>query len=355
MSTADESEIVISVRGLPPTKGGLSIISPEHRHHARVFDLLSATRDALPAGFVPYRTAVSLTLVVHAPTPAPPGDPTNFLGGIADVLQRKVPTDAFGALGLVHVYENDLQLRRVEYEQRLAPETSYEVRLRSLGGVPLIGDSQASDAEPLVAELAVDIVDRDDLAIEFVNIIERARRRDLRVEDALSLLAWLDLQNALPDSFLVDVREAVLASNDLAMDLWTTASRFSQALQRLFLGERQQEDLALLTHLRRAGARFELIDLDVSRPVLATAELQGGDIDIVFWPIVWSALGVLRPPVRDRVGVCSDENCGRLFVDRTKNGSKTWCSSQCTNRAKVRAYRIRQSGLSESALTYVVD
>ena len=349
-----EAEIVISVKGLPPAKGGLSILSSDHRHHARVMELLRATAGALPAGFVPYRTAVGMKLTVWAPTPAPPGDPTNFLGGIADVLQRKILSESLGALGPICVYENDLQLRRVQYEQRLAPERSYEVRLQSLGGPVLVSDAR-QEPERLIAEFVVDVFDREDLAVEFVNIMERARRRDLSVDDALSLLTWLRLQRALPDAFLADVSAAVVASADVAHQLWAMARAVAQALQRRFLGERHASDAALLTQVRRASAQFELIDLDSAHSTLAISELRGEHIAVVFWPILWSALGLLRPATRHRIGVCADETCRRLFVDRTKNNSKTWCSLQCTTRAKVRAYRMRQSELSEGELTYVVD
>jgi len=354
----DDAEIVISVEGLPPTKGGSSIVSAEHQHHERVLSLLRATRAALRPGFLPYRTAVGLKLTVYAPTPAPPGDPTNFLGGIADALQRKRPSEALGELGSVSVYENDLQLRRVEYEQRLAPNSSYTVTLQGLGGPDLVRDSRPetrAEPEPLVGEFVVDIFDREDLAIEFVNLLERPRRRDLPIDDAVALLAWLRLQKALPDSFLGDIKERVLTSSVVAIELWSMARRLAQALQRLFLGERQEADLALLTQLRRVSARFELVDVDAGRPVLAASELSGGDVGVVFWPILWSALGLLRPLLRDHIGTCQDETCQRLFVDRTKNHSKTWCSMQCTTRAKVRAYRMRHSGLSESELPYVVD
>jgi predicted RNA-binding Zn ribbon-like protein len=356
MSADETNEIVVSVGGLPPSKNGPSIASAEHRHHTRVVELLRATQQALPAEFVPFRTAVRLKVTVFAPTPAPPGDPTNFLGGVADALQRKAFPDDLGALAHVVVYENDLQLRRVEYEQRVAPETSYELRIQSLGGPILIGDGrEAGRPESPVVEIVVDVVERDDLALAFVNVLERARRRDLVVDDALSLLAWLRFQRALPDSFLDNMREAVITSSETAIEVWGTATRLAQALQRLFLGQREEADVALITEIKRAGARFELVDLDSTRPSLATAELRGAEVGVVFWPILWSALTLLRAPIRDRIGVCHEETCKRLFVDRTKNASKTWCSSTCGTRAKVRSYRMRHSGLEESALTYVVD
>lgn len=46
----------------------------------------------------------------------------------------------------------------------------------------------------------------------------------------------------------------------------------------------------------------------------------------------------------DRLKACADPDCGWIFLDRSKPGSRRWCSSTgCGNRQKTRAYRARQT------------
>jgi predicted RNA-binding Zn ribbon-like protein len=44
----------------------------------------------------------------------------------------------------------------------------------------------------------------------------------------------------------------------------------------------------------------------------------------------------------DRLGVCEADNCDRVFVDVSRNGSRRFCSAACLNRTKVSAFRARQ-------------
>jgi predicted RNA-binding Zn ribbon-like protein len=44
-----------------------------------------------------------------------------------------------------------------------------------------------------------------------------------------------------------------------------------------------------------------------------------------------------------RFGVCDARQCDRVYVDLTRNGSRRYCSEACTARAKMAAYRVRQS------------
>ena len=47
-----------------------------------------------------------------------------------------------------------------------------------------------------------------------------------------------------------------------------------------------------------------------------------------------------------RLKICREETCQRVFFDKSKNQSKTWCSMQvCGNRSKTRTYRDRQREL----------
>ena len=134
------------------------------------------------------------------------------------------------------------------------------------------------------------------------------------------------------------------------------AKSLSATLSRLFLGGRLAEDVAFLSDLKRACAKYERLDLDTDIDLpLATLELDGHDSSSALMPVVRSALRLLLPSVRGRIGVCADESCARLFLDRTKNRTKTWCSmSTCGSRAKQRAWRERHAKLEESALGYIV-
>ena len=44
-----------------------------------------------------------------------------------------------------------------------------------------------------------------------------------------------------------------------------------------------------------------------------------------------------------RFGVCGGSDCGRVFFDATKNGSRRFCSTTCQNRMKTAAFRQRQA------------
>lgn len=46
----------------------------------------------------------------------------------------------------------------------------------------------------------------------------------------------------------------------------------------------------------------------------------------------------------ERVKICADSDCRWIFLDRSKPGSRRWCSSTgCGNRQKTRAYRARRN------------
>ena len=43
-----------------------------------------------------------------------------------------------------------------------------------------------------------------------------------------------------------------------------------------------------------------------------------------------------------RLGVCSAEACGNVYVDTSRNASRRYCSNTCASRSTVAAYRARQ-------------
>ncbi|WP_433654406.1 CGNR zinc finger domain-containing protein [Nocardia sp. CA-128927] len=52
---------------------------------------------------------------------------------------------------------------------------------------------------------------------------------------------------------------------------------------------------------------------------------------------------VLGSEHADRIGVCSADNCDRVYLDTSRNGTKRFCSTACQNRAKTAAFRARRA------------
>ena len=75
------------------------------------------------------------------------------------------------------------------------------------------------------------------------------------------------------------------------------------------------------------------------------------DFDRVLWPLLKSAADLLTSTELRRVKQCADDRgCGWLFLDRSKNLSRRWCSMKgCGNRAKVLRYNRRRAGRRNSA------
>jgi hypothetical protein len=136
MGSNDVVELAFDVPGWPPIKNEvLSLLSANHKQHDRVRTLLEAA--AVASKSVDWELtdrAVGLDVTVRAPFGCPAGDATNYLGGIADVLQDKsnpVNHDLarLGPLQEVALYLNDRQITQVRYDVESADSPSYSVRV----------------------------------------------------------------------------------------------------------------------------------------------------------------------------------------------------------------------------------
>ncbi|MFN2433369.1 MAG: ABATE domain-containing protein [Gemmatimonadota bacterium] len=96
-------------------------------------------------------------------------------------------------------------------------------------------------------------------------------------------------------------------------------------------------------HLAAALARAELTRSGGNRDTYdwgwPRLELQD---DGLLWPVAWSAARLLtspHPPVR----ACANDDCGWIFVDRSRRGNRRWCDMrECGSRAKARRYYRRK-------------
>lgn len=123
------------VEGRPPIKNeALSLFSKSHRYWPEVERLLAAAKTAVAMTGWRVRgvtCSLGLEVVMKSPGP-PPGDATNYLGGIGDVLEaksRRAGLPDLGDLLDVALYENDRSIHEVRYVWTTADEVSYSVRI----------------------------------------------------------------------------------------------------------------------------------------------------------------------------------------------------------------------------------
>ena len=70
---------------------------------------------------------------------------------------------------------------------------------------------------------------------------------------------------------------------------------------------------------------------------------SGRDPDRPLWPVAVAAVDLLRSDRLARLKMCG--NCRWLFLDRSRNGSRRWCSmDECGVHTKMRRYRAARRG-----------
>jgi hypothetical protein len=139
MAQGGIAEIAFDVQGWPPVKNeATSMLAVEHPQHDRVRRLLEAAETAAQlADWTVVSVDIALDVTVRTPTPRPPADATNYLGGIADVLQDKtkpfnIDLSHLGPLQGVALYRNDRQISRISYRTERAEVPSYQVRISTV-------------------------------------------------------------------------------------------------------------------------------------------------------------------------------------------------------------------------------
>jgi predicted RNA-binding Zn ribbon-like protein len=62
------------------------------------------------------------------------------------------------------------------------------------------------------------------------------------------------------------------------------------------------------------------------------------------WRVLWSAASLLRSNEIGNVRVCDGDDCGWMYVDRSRNGLRRWCQMRtCGTREKTRRRRVNDS------------
>jgi len=67
---------------------------------------------------------------------------------------------------------------------------------------------------------------------------------------------------------------------------------------------------------------------------------QDSDPRAVVWQVIWSAASLLKSEELGNVRMCDGDDCGWMYVDRSRNGLRRWCQMRtCGTREKTRRRR----------------
>ncbi|WP_159713511.1 CGNR zinc finger domain-containing protein [Geminicoccus flavidas] len=184
------------------------------------------------------------------------------------------------------------------------------------------------------------------LALDFANT---AGGRDLpepieHLQAPRHLLDWSVHASVLPPELAGSLHATLAADPKAAQALLEAALGLREAIHRVGSAIAQRRtpaapDLATLRQVSAAAlAEAQLAPDESGRCSLrfaaapATAAILG--------PIAWSALDLLRQGDLARLKQCPAADCGWLFLDTTRNGSRRWCDmATCGNRTKARRHR----------------
>ncbi|MFD1936194.1 CGNR zinc finger domain-containing protein [Nonomuraea mangrovi] len=110
-----------------------------------------------------------------------------------------------------------------------------------------------------------------------------------------------------------------------------------------------REELASVFALADAGKHEEAVELlnellarHPVRPQISAHDGQDWHLHLSEGGPVMGLAVVVTELGADRLGVCREARCSKVFVDTSSNRSRRYCSERCASRANVAAYRARR-------------
>jgi predicted RNA-binding Zn ribbon-like protein len=186
------------------------------------------------------------------------------------------------------------------------------------------------------------------LCLDFVNTLawRSSGQPNDRLQNLDDLLAWSIYVGLLSPDKVQELYPKSQKDKLLATEVIEEALLLRESIHQIFSAiivhrEPDNIDIATLrTIFAQAVLRADLID--VGKRYVWQVPPHVNDLRVISWSVSISAIELTTSEEVNRVRECQNEGCGYLFVDRTRNGSRLWCTSDvCGNRARVRRYYDR--------------
>ena len=177
----------------------------------------------------------------------------------------------------------------------------------------------------------------------------RARdRSDDELQDWTDCVRWAKRTGVIEAGMARNVAMAGNRRPAAARRALGRVRRFREAMYRVLVSRAagiaaERSDLRRLNTELRAMAPWRVLSV---RRGCYTWGWAGGavlELDFIVWQIALSVTTLLTGESAERIRLCSSHDCGWLFLDESRNGSRRWCSMEgCGNVEKARRYRRRQ-------------
>ena len=189
-----------------------------------------------------------------------------------------------------------------------------------------------------------------DLSIDLVNTVDWSLRgpAEDRLSDYDRLMRWAEGAGVIASRQGAQLRALASSQPRIAERTHREAIELRWQLRELFTATERGERLdgsdaleAFNAALSETLSRLELASPPRGAPasVALRWSWQGASarLDSVLWPVRRAAAELLVSEEAAQIRECAGEDCGWMYVDRSRNGLRRWCQMEtCGNREKAR-------------------
>lgn len=190
------------------------------------------------------------------------------------------------------------------------------------------------------------------LCLDFANTVDprHGGQRTEYLTGYPDLLRWAHYVGVLDEEQARQLAETAATNTVAATVAFEQAIALRETIYQVFSATARHEhpsstDLGAL-HAAYTQALAHTWLVPVSRGFVLDWVGRDRTLDRVLWPVARSAVELLIGAELERVRECPGlGDCGWLFLDTSKNGSRRWCSMEgCGSRAKMRRQYARRRG-----------
>ena len=196
-------------------------------------------------------------------------------------------------------------------------------------------------------------------SLDFVNTINWTSDglEDERLVDYQSLTRWAEQAGVVTRSVAAALRRAARERPADAARAYASALRLRSLLHGVFVesaaGRAGDASLAALeATFTAAMRRVRLVRPSGASDARVSLGWHGwGEaLECPLWPITRAAAELLASSEARKLRVCAAQDCGWVYVDRSRNGLRRWCEMRtCGASAKSRRYYARRTGRESGA------